>query len=198
MDAIGFDTLTRTLTDTRSRRGSLASLLGGALGLFGLTQAEAKKKKRPCPPCKKRRKGKCKATLPDGTACASGTCQRGSCVAPSCRDGTRNGNETDIDCGGGSCPRCINGQSCFTRNDCAGAYCLDTVCQECLTDVQCPNDAHGQCSCQVLAEQPVVKRACVNWSQAHPVKPTCAECPPGTTCVQSAGGVECPKPCGAP
>ncbi|MDQ2655123.1 MAG: hypothetical protein M3Z20_18990, partial [Chloroflexota bacterium] len=132
MDANGFDALARTLTDARSRRGALASLLAGTFGLAALTETAAKKKK-PCPPCKKRKKGKCKAKLPDGTACESGTCQGGRCVTHPCRDGIRNGNETDIDCGGGSCPRCINGQSCLSRNDCAGAYCLDTVCQECLT-----------------------------------------------------------------
>jgi hypothetical protein len=32
-------------------------------------------------PCKKRKQGKCKGTLPDGTLCASGACQNGKCVA---------------------------------------------------------------------------------------------------------------------
>jgi hypothetical protein len=87
MDAEQFDTLARSLTDRRSRRGALASLLGGSLGLVGLTQTEAKAKKtKPCPPCKKRKKGKCKPK-PAGTACTvstggSGRCQNGACIGP--------------------------------------------------------------------------------------------------------------------
>ena len=38
----------------------------------------------------------------------------GGASAPSCTDGTQNGDETDIDCGG-SCPGCPNGLSCTTQ-----------------------------------------------------------------------------------
>src|SRR5215207_1857345 len=76
MDADRFDALSRSLTDARSRRGALASLLGATLGLVGLDRTEAKKT---CPPCKKRKKGKCKKNKPDGTACPGGTCRGGVC-----------------------------------------------------------------------------------------------------------------------
>jgi hypothetical protein len=81
MDAGRFDALTRTLARARSRRYALGGLLSGALSLLG-SRAEhvAAKKKKACPPCKKRKKGKCKATLTDGTACRGGTCQGGRCV----------------------------------------------------------------------------------------------------------------------
>ena len=42
--------------------------------------------KKPCPPCKKRKAGKCKKKLPDGAACTGGTCQSGSCVSTSIRE----------------------------------------------------------------------------------------------------------------
>src|SRR4051794_24260786 len=45
----------------------------------------AAKKKKPCPPCKTRKKGKCKVTLPDGTAGAGGTCQGGKLPCGRCR-----------------------------------------------------------------------------------------------------------------
>ena len=84
MDAPRFDRLTRALTTAGSRRRALGGLLLGSLGLLGSHRDEASaKKKKPCPPCKKRKKGKCKAKLPDGTACSGGTCQGGSCVTAS-------------------------------------------------------------------------------------------------------------------
>jgi hypothetical protein len=45
MDANRFDTLTRSLTDVRSRRGALAVVLGGALGVLGLDGLAAKRRK---------------------------------------------------------------------------------------------------------------------------------------------------------
>ena len=39
MDPARFDTLTRSLIDLRSRRGALAALLGGTLGLLGWSDA---------------------------------------------------------------------------------------------------------------------------------------------------------------
>jgi hypothetical protein len=54
MDADRFDTLSRTLGTPVPRRGTLAALLGGTLGLRGLTETTAKHKKKhekPCPTC---------------------------------------------------------------------------------------------------------------------------------------------------
>jgi hypothetical protein len=81
MDGFAFDALTRSLTSAGSRRRALTGLVSGTLGLIlaasVIDEAAAKKK---CPPCKKRKKGKCKKKQPDGTACAGGTCRGGSCV----------------------------------------------------------------------------------------------------------------------
>ena len=49
-------------------------------------------------------------------------------VAPTCTDGIKNGAETSIDCGGGSCPACINGQACLVNADCVSATCTGSVC----------------------------------------------------------------------
>ena len=43
MHAIRFDSLTRSLTTTGSRRGALGALRVGTLGLLGLVDADAKK-----------------------------------------------------------------------------------------------------------------------------------------------------------
>jgi hypothetical protein len=54
--------------------------------------------------------------------CASGICTGNVCQAPSCTDGARNGDETDVDCGG-SCPGCGLGKLCDAGDDCASAVC---------------------------------------------------------------------------
>lgn len=37
---------------------------------------------------------------------------------PSCTDRVENGDESDVDCGGGDCPRCLLGQRCVVPSDC--------------------------------------------------------------------------------
>ena len=59
--------------------------------------------------------------------CASKVRTSGKCIAPSCTDGVKNGNETDIDCGGG-CDGCATGKVCTTPSDCATGACKGSVC----------------------------------------------------------------------
>ena len=47
---------------------------------------------------------------------------------PTCTDGSRNGTETDIDCGGPSCPPCATGRACTMAGDCLTDDCLCGVC----------------------------------------------------------------------
>jgi hypothetical protein len=63
---------------------------GGALGLVGLTESEARKQKKACALCKTRRKGRCRGSLSDGTPYREGVCQAGAApplqdLAPGCR-----------------------------------------------------------------------------------------------------------------
>src|SRR5829696_2458391 len=99
MDAHRFDTLTRSLTQTGSRRHALAAALAGALGLLGLPRPHGSAAGGKCKPacnacatCKKGpchktkhgkvcKKGKCQAKA-EGTACPGGTCQSGRCCVP--------------------------------------------------------------------------------------------------------------------
>jgi hypothetical protein len=59
--------------------------------------------------------------------CASGLCDSTfktcSWPAPTCTDGIKDGLETDIDCGGPSCPACTNGKICLSNTDCASSLC---------------------------------------------------------------------------
>ena len=59
--------------------------------------------------------------------CASAICDadEGVCRPPTALDGVRNGDETDVDCGGApsKAPRCATGAVCSRDGDCASGSC---------------------------------------------------------------------------
>lgn len=197
MDGSTFDTLTRTMTTAGSRRRAIGVLSAGTLGLLATRTEEAAAKKKPCPPCKKRKDGKCKKKKPDGRLCAGGTCHGGKCIAapgpsPTCSDGITNGTESDVDCGG-SCSRCTNGKSCVGRDDCIGALCINNVCTSCSAiGNECFSDAHGDCTCR----NGIIGPVCTS-SKTLDKNVPCTSCPPGTTaCTNEGPDVFCFGPCG--
>jgi hypothetical protein len=46
----------------------------------------------------------------------------------SCTDGSKNGAETDVDCGGGQCAPCAAGKACAQHADCEVAICIAGAC----------------------------------------------------------------------
>jgi hypothetical protein len=63
--------------------------------------------------------------------CLSEECVAGSCTVPStasCHNGVRDGNESDVDCGGGLCPSCSDGLGCNTLMDCETPTCEQGIC----------------------------------------------------------------------
>jgi hypothetical protein len=60
--------------------------------------------KKNCPPCKKRKHGKCKKKEPDGTACEGGTCRGGSCVQAVPPPGDPCSQSGGFHCGALCCP----------------------------------------------------------------------------------------------
>ncbi len=69
-----------------------------------------------------------------GQGCASPTdCPSHVCTAAVCQpakidDGVKNGDETDVDCGGagGGAPRCADGKTCAAATDCTSSVCDPT------------------------------------------------------------------------
>ncbi|HEY1585822.1 MAG TPA: hypothetical protein VGH63_09065, partial [Polyangia bacterium] len=59
--------------------------------------------------------------------CSDDACTR-SLPAPSCFDRVRNGDETDVDCGG-SCGPCAGGGACKISSDCDAHACDSGVCR---------------------------------------------------------------------
>lgn len=149
MDAHAFDGLARTLATPASRRCAVGGMLAGTLALLSSEGEHASsKKKKPCPPCKKRKKGKCKGLLPDGSPCSGGTCQGGACqpgVAP-----TPPGGGCTPNCAGKSCGaddgcgnRCTRQQGCGTDQTCIDGCCVTTACSPACTSEQHCCDALG-------------------------------------------------------
>jgi hypothetical protein len=79
------------------------------------------------------------------------------CVANACEDHAKDYAETDIDCGGGTCPACALGRTCFAPSDCANNVCdaLTRICisNQCAdhrqdgneTDIDCGGGGCGAC-----------------------------------------------------
>lgn len=137
----------------------------------------------------------------DGTPCVGGNvCVSGMCVSsPDCVDNVMDGDETDIDCGGGCVP-CGDGLDCAVDADCQSGVCTGNICQGPAcddtvfngneTDVDCggpcPPCAYGD-NCQ--SDEDCVPGICV---LAH-----CANCQAGTTspCYTGPAGTEGVGPC---
>lgn len=71
-----------------------------------------------------------------GNVCNPGeVCNNGKCInsnnnkKATCTDGKKNGKETDIDCGGPTCPACANEKTCKTNMDCSSGVCAAGFCQ---------------------------------------------------------------------
>ena len=87
------------------------------------------------PGCGTANNPKCADAMPckSADACESGVCSGGTCAAPTSTDGIKNGDETDVDCGGKStnAPGCETGKTCAAHSDCASGGCAyDKTCAE--------------------------------------------------------------------
>ena len=51
-----------------------------------------------------------------------------ACELPACDDGLKSGDESDLDCGGGTCSDCNKGKSCLADTDCVTGACVNGAC----------------------------------------------------------------------
>lgn len=65
---------------------------------------------------------------------------------PTCTNGMQDGNETAIDCGGGECPACGDGETCVMASDCVSGVCEGT-CQPPACDDDVLNGGELEADC---------------------------------------------------
>jgi hypothetical protein len=178
MDSERFDAMTRRLGSRRVALGGFAGGIVAVTAWLALDSMEARKRRK-----KKRRKKKNKVQSPPPDQASP---------PPTCTDGVKNGDETDVDCGG-SCPRCTNGKACTSRDDCLGGLCVGNLCQECTSTAQCNNGQDAPCACESAANGVDV---CTTSTSVGDVD-ECADCPTDSLCIEITGGFRCLLPCGA-
>jgi hypothetical protein len=140
-----------------------------------------------------------------GSTCASGICTASICAAPTCTDLVRNGSETDVDCGGGTCPLCADGRMCILGSrDCASGVCIGGICRapSCVppdgvrngteTDVDCGGTSCPRCDTD---KRCILARDCISGVCTGGLcrAPTCADAVQnGTETDMDCGGACAP------
>jgi formylglycine-generating enzyme required for sulfatase activity len=116
---------------------------------------------------------------PDVAALDSGTSDAGDAALdvdagpPGCSDGVKEPPETDVDCGGTVCKKCVDGKTCITNTDCVGGWCT-------------PNDAGTGSVCITPTCTDKIKDG--TETDVDCGGPTCFKCTIGKAC---GGGLDC-------
>ena len=115
----------------------------------------------------------------------------GGVVPESCTNTVKDGNETDVDCGGNVCGKCIDGKSCIAATDCAGGACLSQKCATpaCTNKETDGDETDTDCGGSICARCTIGKR-CLQASDC--VSGACGNnlcrCPKGMVETSRAGG----------
>jgi hypothetical protein len=143
--------------------------------------------------------GQCDFTCFTGYVKGTTSCQ----PPPSCTDKAKNGAETDVDCGGGTCPQCPTGLKCGKDSDCSRGPCQSGVCgctaKTCAAAASCATsvdntcgktiDCSGSCTGATVCYQ----NLCCTPATACPAK-SCS-----TTVQNGCGGnIDCSGNCTSP
>ena len=130
--------------------------------------------------------GSCVECLDNSYCTPPETCdpQSHECAPPACMNGSLDAGETDVDCGGTSCPPCLNNDSCLVGSDCVSGFCgPGLVCTACSDNAQCP--ATDFCQGGICTLKLNDGSACLNNAQ----------CGNGNCVATSAGGICCNSAC---
>ncbi|MFN8663132.1 MAG: hypothetical protein U0075_14690 [Thermomicrobiales bacterium] len=162
MDGNRFDDVARTLQAGRPRRGVFGLLLGGALGLAGLAESQAKGGKGGGKGKGKKKKKKPTTCMKAAATCGGSSCGMGDTCCASIDCDCRQGlycNFTDPKSESGTCG-CMPGEimhngRCGTKKDCIPAggkrYFGDKLCCSGSEHSGGPNTIYGICDAGDLA-----------------------------------------------
>lgn len=180
METERFDTLVQSLTLTRSRRGALAALLSGSLGLLGLSEAATKKKKKGKGKKGKGKKGKgkCGKALGDSVGGEAIECPK----RIPCEDSYD--CDQDMICRSGQCvPGCEDSADCSYNKICQSGQCVigceqDSYCpaNSYCQNSQCVAGCVGHINCQF-------DYRCLNGTCVPKECFTDEDCPSGQSCL---------------
>lgn len=78
---------------------------------------------------------------------ACGSADTGGAMGGHCDDALLNHDESDVDCGGSTCPRCAEGAHCHAATDCSSGVCLNGLCarSSCVDGVQDDDETGVDC-----------------------------------------------------
>lgn len=133
------------------------------------------------------------------------------CLSPSCKDKTRNSDESDLDCGGECGATCAAGQSCSKDGDCAANHCVSSTCCAVACEGRCRTCAGGACSfvpdggtptspCNGTADMCDGRGHCTTCTNGHKDDgetgidcggPLCAPCGVGESCLNAGDCATC-------
>ncbi len=116
-------------------------------------------------------------TVDDGNL-TTGAAADSSGVGDTCEDGVHNGSESDVDCGGSSCAKCPDGNSCTSPEDCMGGSCNDGHC----------SSGFAACTFVDGSSDPVIVGMAANFYQGLTLQQAMAEYyTPGVSVAYSMG-----------
>jgi hypothetical protein len=137
------------------------------------------------------------ATCSDDVECKSLGCKGGTCTAVvpggNPKDGMKDGDESDVDCGGTVAPPCTDGKGCTEGGDCASGSCTGGTCKAPAPDDKIKNGDETDVDCGgSKAPKCDVAKGCANdedcTSGACSYAQKCVESP---SCTGHFGGDTC-------
>ncbi|MBI4704120.1 MAG: SBBP repeat-containing protein, partial [Deltaproteobacteria bacterium] len=135
-----------------------------------------------------------------GSQCDSQICDKSKCVPAPCQNGQKDGEESDVDCGGADCAPCLDGKKCSKAADCASGFCDAGKCTAkkakgdgCDDAAQCLS---GNCADDVCCDKPCAGpcEACAKKLGASK-NGTCTPLPEDTECRAPAGDCDLTENC---
>lgn len=93
-----------------------------------------------------------------------------------CGNGIKDNNETDVDCGGPNCEKCLDGRSCVFDHDCVSGFCNENgICESECVELECSDMMYE----------------CGSWEDGCGGRIDCGSCLSGEICNDSGRCVSC-------